>query len=279
MKRLVAIVMLLLTALSVGGVILYSVHKEMASGGRAPEISFNQEEIEVETNADDQMLLEGVSASDKEDGDISDSIMVEHVSKFVEDNVVEVTYVVYDSQNHVARASRRVRYTNYRSPRFKMTGPMVFTTSTVGGLTDFVGATDVINGDISPKVRASFDDTTSALAAVGVHEVELSVTNSLGDTSRLVVPVRVVEDSIHSESLPLKDYLVYVKKGEGFDPNAYFSQDTEEDGDDNDREKKDQVQISSNVNTSAPGVYAVDYTLIHNEMTAAMTRLIVVVTD
>ena len=160
-----------------------------------------------------------------------------------------------------------------------MTGPMVFTTSTVGGLTDFVGATDVINGDISPKVRASFDDTTSALAAVGVHEVELSVTNSLGDTSRLVVPVRVVEDSIHSESLPLKDYLVYVKKGEGFDPNAYFSQDTEEDGDDNDREKKDQVQISSNVNTSAPGVYAVDYTLIHNEMTAAMTRLIVVVTD
>ena len=33
MKRLFAIVMLLLTALSVGGVILYSVHKTMATGG------------------------------------------------------------------------------------------------------------------------------------------------------------------------------------------------------------------------------------------------------
>ncbi len=279
MKRLIAIVMLLLTALSVGGVILYSVHKEMTSGGRSPEISFAQEEIEVETNADDFALLEGVTASDKEDGDITDSLMVEHVSKFVEDSVVDATYVVYDSQNHVARASRRVRYTNYVSPRFGMTAPMVFTARNVADMLDNVTARDAIDGDISLKVHASYDNTTADLANVGIHEVEISVTNSLGDTSRLMIPVRVVEDVIHSESIPLKDYLVYIKKGEAFDPRAYLAQETEENTDDKDREKKEQIQVSSNVNTSAPGVYAVDYTLVRNEMTAAMTRLIVVVTD
>lgn len=278
MKRLIAIAMLLLTVLSVGGLILYSVHKEMADGGRAPEISFAEEEIEVETGADDQALLEGVTASDKEDGDITASLMVEHVSKFVEKNVVDVTYVVYDSQNHVARASRRVRYTNYVPPRFGMTEPMIFTARTVADMLDHITARDAIDGDISLKVHASYDNTTADLANVGVHEVEISVTNSLGDTSRLMIPVRVVEDVIHSESIPLKDYLIYLKKGEAFDPKAYLAQETADD-DDKDREKKEQIQISSTVNPSSPGVYAVDYTLVRNEMTAAMTRLIVVVTD
>lgn len=277
MKRLIAIVMLLLTALSVGGVILYSVHKEMASGGRAPEISFSKEEIEVETNADDQALLEGVTASDKEDGDITKSLMVEHVSKFVEENVVDVTYVVYDSQNHVARASRRVRYTNYISPRFGMKAPMVFSSRNVADMLDYVTARDAVDGDISLKVHASYDNTTADLASVGVHEVEITVTNSLGDTSRLTVPVRVVEDAVHSESLPLKDYLVYVKKGEAFNPNSYLALESSDD--DKDDRNTSQIQTSSNVDTSKPGVYAVDYTLVRNEMTAAMTRLIVVVTD
>lgn len=277
MKRLIAIIMLVLTALSVGGVILYSVHKEMASGGRAPEISFAQEEIEVETNADDQTLLEGVTATDKEDGDLTDSLMVEHVSKFVEDSVVDVTYVVYDSQNHAARASRRVRYTNYTAPRFGMTAPMIFTARNVADMLDNVTARDAIDGNLSMKVHASYDNTSADLANVGIHEVEISVTNSLGDTSRLMIPVRVVEDVIHSESIPLKDYLVYIKKGEAFNPNAYLAE--EQEAGDDDREKKDQIQVNSNVDTSTAGVYAVDYTLVRNEMTAAMTRLIVVVTD
>ena len=42
MKRLFAIVMLFLTALSVGGVMLYSVHKTMSTGGAYPEISFDR---------------------------------------------------------------------------------------------------------------------------------------------------------------------------------------------------------------------------------------------
>ena len=152
-----------LTALSVGGVILYSVCKIMATGGGSREIHFAQEEINVKTGTDDQELLEGVTATDPEDGDVTESIMVEGVSHFVQKDVVNVTYVAYDSQNHVARAMRRVHYTDYVSPRFSMSGPMVFLSKNVPDLMNYVGVTDLVDGNISIKAHASFDDTTTAL--------------------------------------------------------------------------------------------------------------------
>ena len=87
MKRLFAFVMLFLTALSVGGVILYSIHKSVATGGASPEIHFDKDEIDVQTGTGDEALLEGVTATDQEDGDVTDSIMVEGVSHFVEKDV------------------------------------------------------------------------------------------------------------------------------------------------------------------------------------------------
>ena len=275
MKRLFAIVMAVLTVLSVGGVVFYSVHKSLSSGGASPEIHFAQDKIEVQTGTDDAALLEGVTATDPEDGDVTDSVMVEGISHFTDQNTVDVTYVAYDSQNHVARAARQVRYTDYISPRFSMSGPMLFLSKNVNDMMNYVGATDVIDGDISVKAHASFDDTTIALATVGTHDVEISVTNSLGDTSRLVVPVKVVEDVPHSESIPLKTYLVYVKKGASFDPAYYLSNPDQAQGSSTMGEST--VRINSNVNVVTAGVYSVDYSLVRNDIITAMTRLIVVV--
>lgn len=273
MKRLFAIIMVTLTALSIGGVLLYSMHRTMANGGKSPEIFFDSEEIEVQTSATDQELLQGVTATDKEDGDVTDSLIVEHISQLVDSNVVEVTYVAYDSQNHVSRAARRVRYTDYVSPRFEFTGPMLFLSKNVGDLMNYVGAKDAIDGNISVKAHASFDDTTTALSTVGVHDVEVSVTNSLGDTARLLVPVKVVEDVPHSENIPLKTYLVYLKIGEAFNPESYLMNEAQAEGGSTMGESE--LRIQSNVDTRKAGVYTVDYYLVRNETTTAMTRLIV----
>ncbi len=275
MKRLFAIVMLALAVLSVSGVIVYTVHKHRATGGASPEIRFAQDEITIKTGDGYDKMLEGVTATDAEDGDVTESVMVEGVSKFVEKNVVDVTYVAYDSQNHVSRATRRVRYGNYQSPRFSMSGPMVFLSRNVADLMNFIGVTDAIDGDISVKARASFDDSSSTLATAGEHKVELSVTNSLGDTARLLIPVKVVEDTPHSENIPLKTYLVYVTRGSEFDPVFYLT--NAEQAAENPEPNASTLQIDSKVNTAAAGVYTVDYSLIRNEITSAETRLIVVV--
>ena len=278
MKRLFAILMVALTALSVGGVILYSIHKTMATGGQSPVISFAQETIDVDTAAGEEVLLEGVTATDAEDGDVTDSVMVEHISQFVEKDTVEVTYVAFDSQNHVSRATRQVHYTNYHAPQFSLDGPMVFVSKTVNDMMDVVSAKDVVDGDISVKIHASFEDSSSALSAVGEHEIEFSVTNSLGDTARLKVPVRVVEDAAHSDSIPLKTYLVYLKQGAEFNASSYLMEEQQENNNNNNsRGDERNLSIQSNVNTAAPGVYAVDYSIFRDEITVATTRLIVVV--
>ena len=46
----------------------------------APEISFQSEELQVSVTADDAALLEGVTAWDEQDGDVTSSIVVERVS-------------------------------------------------------------------------------------------------------------------------------------------------------------------------------------------------------
>ncbi len=275
MKRLFAIVMLVLTALSVGGVVLYSVHKTMATGGASPEIHFSSEKIDVETGSGDEALLEGVTATDAEDGDVTDSIMVESISTFVEKDTVHVTYVAYDSQNHVSRSMRSVHFTDYVPPHFTMSGPMIFLSKDVGDLMNYVGAEDVVDGNISVKAHASFDDTTSALATVGTHDVEISVTNSLGDTARLVIPVKVVEEVPHSENIPLKTYLVYLEKGAKFDPISYLV--NEDQAEESSTKSGSNLLVDSGVDTSKSGIYTVNYSLEKNEIITATTRLIVVV--
>ena len=52
MKRLFAIVMVVLTVLSVGGVTLYSIHKSVADGGQPPEILFDKDQIDVAAKMD-----------------------------------------------------------------------------------------------------------------------------------------------------------------------------------------------------------------------------------
>lgn len=275
MKRSFVIIMLVLTVLSVGGVIAFTFYDRAVTGGASPEIHFDREEISIQTNADDAVLLQGVTATDAEDGDVTESLMVESISRFVEKDTVKVTYVAYDSQNHVTHASRTARFTDYHSPVFSMGAPMIFQAKNVSDLMAKVGAKDAIDGDLSLKIHASFDDTSAALSAIGVHDVEFSVTNSLGDTARLLVPVRVVDDAPHSESILLKAYLVYLEQGSAFNPAAYLV----DAGQAARVGKKDdnRIEVKSNVDMSKPGVYAVDYLQVKNDVTQAITRLIVVV--
>lgn len=275
MKRLLTVILIALTVLSFGGAVGYSIHRAHATGGEPPMIYFDSDEIDVTTDAEDEALLKGVTARDPEDGDVTDSIMVEGISN-MEDGVVTVTYVAFDSQGHVARASRSARYTDYTSPKFTMSRPMVFATLGVNDMMEGIGAKDCIDGNISSSVRASYNDPDVSLTSTGEHDVELRVTNSLGETVHLTVPVRVQSESPRSDQLPLNAYLVYLNKNSSFDPLTYLSEEMAEAAQ---REGTDRltVQIDSKVDLSKPGVYAVDYTSSRNEQTVATTRLIVVV--
>lgn len=71
----------------------------------APVISFIDNEVEYEEDMDLFLLLEGVSAQDEKDGDVSDTLLIEKVSNTSRGDVI-VTYAAMDSANNVAKASR-----------------------------------------------------------------------------------------------------------------------------------------------------------------------------
>lgn len=73
----------------------------------APTISFedNDRKLIYTEGMREEELLEGVSAADNVDGDVSDSLLIEKISETANGNVI-VTYVALDSSNNVTKRSR-----------------------------------------------------------------------------------------------------------------------------------------------------------------------------
>ena len=125
MKKLTPVILAVALALSVLGVLGTRIYQAAAYGGAAPEILFASDVISVPTGADDAALLAGVTATDAEDGDVTASLLVEGISGRNDDGTVQVTYAAFDSNHHVTKATRAVRYTDYTKPRFALTQPLV----------------------------------------------------------------------------------------------------------------------------------------------------------
>ena len=71
----------------------------------APVITFAENPVSYEEGMDEALLLEGVTAMDAKDGDVSGSLLVEKIAGTTGKEVI-VTYVARDSANNVGKASR-----------------------------------------------------------------------------------------------------------------------------------------------------------------------------
>ena len=77
----------------------------MGKDRTAPVITFAENPVSYEEGMDEALLLEGVTAVDAKDGDVSDSLLVEKIAGTTGKEVI-VTYVARDSANNVGKASR-----------------------------------------------------------------------------------------------------------------------------------------------------------------------------
>ena len=171
-----------------------------------------------------------------------------------------------------------VRYTDYTSPRYSLSAPLIFRAGSTPDVFSVLGAEDVFDGDLSDRIKGTLVSGESSLLDAGEYTVEFRVTNSLGDTAYLTAPVLLTEPENGAAQLTLSRYLVYLKTNERFTPERYLQ--TLEAGGQSIRMDagSDTVEIESNVNTAVPGTYYVDYTAEFGRYTGR-TRLLVVVED
>lgn len=272
-KNRLAILMCVLVLLSLAAVAGYLYYSKAVSSPEYPTISFDSDTITVGTSYTDEELLAGVTASDPEDGDVTDSLVVEGVSRFIGDNTARVSYAAFDSNNHMVKAERNVRFTDYTSPRLELSTPLIFKKSGDIDILKYVSAEDCFDGDISGSIKYALLGKSLTLSEVGEHRIQLRVTNSMGDTVHLTLKVEVTERDPNPAAITLTDYLIYVPKNAEFHPEVYVEGYTV--GNER-REGADGITIKSGVDTASEGVYTVDYTYGSGDG-ASRTRLIVIV--
>ena len=202
--------------------------------------------------------------------------MAGNFSRFLSPGLCDLTYVVFDSSNQPGSLTRRVRFTDYHSPDFTLTDPLVFEESEGSYTTvmDQIGATDMLEGDLSDWVVQT--DSDANYQKSGDYHVQMEVTNSYGDTSSLSLPVHVVKSGSQSMEIVLSSWIVYLDPGSEIRPADYVTALYNGSGESIGAEA---VSWESGVDTQTPGVYEIHYTASDGQGHSGETWMTVVVRE
>ncbi len=234
-------------------IFVFSQFQQLSIDKTVPQITITDDVLEVSLDVTTEDLLQGVTAYDEKDGNITDKIIVESISRFVKPGTSVVRYAVCDSNNHVASATRTIVYTNYVPPRFQMTDSLVFKISQNINIRSVLGAVDCIDGDISDRVIVTANEYTANIPAV--YYISAKVSNSKGDMIIQQFPVYVEDSSLSAPEIELKEYIVYLAAGEGYDIMSNVLSAVGTDGTD----LSGQIHVDTNFDASTPGMYEVHY--------------------
>ena len=251
--------------------LLYRFNEFRKSDSSGPVFSGGQDSLEVSIQDREDVLLQGITASDKKDGDVTESILVEELSKLYDGSKRTVTYAAFDSDNHVTEMEREIVYTDYISPRFELTGSLRFRAGEAVNVDKIVKAKDCLDGDLSNKVKIEMD-TTINNRVTGIYSIVYEVANSAGDTARLPIDIEIYQSKGTEVEMNLDRYLVYY---EGTDLNykdylksiKFNSVESPFEGESEQQSarmtgeeiSKSKVTVRSEVDKSTPGIYPVYY--------------------
>lgn len=260
-----------------------------------PEIQMEESSITVSVAATEEELLQGITATDKKDGDVSDSLIIETMGNFIEHGRRTITIAAFDSDNHVTKATREVVYSDYQSPQFSLSEPLKFPKNT-SNILQYINANDVLDGNLTSNIKIVSDyhvDTSEE----GEYHVEFTVANSAGDVSEFPVTVEIYDVAKENQKphIDLSQYVIYTPLGVAIDPwryvekitiggNEYVRQEDDvlhdlnpAEGQEKTTITRDEVTISHAVDINTAGTYEILYQVEAQNREPGTVRLIMVV--
>lgn len=241
-----------------------------------PEIYSDREVLEATCATVGEHLTDGLSAQDGNDGDLTAQIVAGSATRFVTPGKYDVTYAVFDSSNQMATLTRRVHLTDYHSPRFTLSQPLVFDIDAASSvlIKKAIGAQDMLDGDLSEWVVVT--DTTLTSQQTGDYEYAVQVSNSYGDTAQLRLPVHVVDFSDYKLKINLTSPIVYITPGEAFNPRSFLEGLYDKQGN---KLEPELVRAEGSVDVYTPGMYEVKFQAADEAGNLGITWLTVVVQE
>lgn len=267
MKRRVFSVIATVLLVVAYGIFLHTLEKE--DRNQAPEIIFEDSHLVLSVTDDKSRLLEGVKATDHEDGDLTKDIIVDSVSAFDGQKKRTVRYVVFDKKNKATEATRTISYTDYIAPKFYMDNSLVQDVISVSKIHKMIGATSCVDGDISNSVDVKVGTLEDKQVVLKIHAHD-----STGTECNLSVALDY-DKITYPAKIRLQNYLLYLPVGQVFD----FQQNVKEvlQGEKEAEKLREYVAIDSKVDFQTPGVYEVYYRLGEGAGVTALTKGIVVI--
>ncbi len=220
-----------------------------------PVITAESDSITVSAKDGDEALLEGITATDNRDGDLTSEIIITDKKKLTDSDGFEVSYIVYDSSNNSDTITRIVYYDDYKEPDITLTKAMILDIGESFSVNEYISAEDSIDGDLSDSLVTVSDSINTEEA--GLYSVTVSVENSNNMQTQKTFPVYISGHADENLTVTLKDSLVYVKSDQTFSPEDYLESLVTQYGEEG---NIDYLTIDNPVNLSEPGYYFVKYT-------------------
>lgn len=222
-----------------------------------PKIQCESEMLEVSVHATDADFLSGVTARDNRDGDLTEQVMIQGISRMLSADTARITYVVADSSDNIASCTRMLRYTDYENPRLALTALPVYQAFSKGNaMEELIGALtalDIKDGDISGQIHISAGNMDISLEST--YALTIEITNSMGGFESIPLTIVIDNEGAVNPLVTLREYITYVDKDADFIPRDYILTVNGEDFEGN----YPALRIHSNVDTAVPGAYQVCY--------------------
>ena len=270
------IVLCVATALSIALFAMAIYYTQFYKDVVSPKIQMDADTVTVSVKDGESALLEGVTATDNRDGDITDTIIVDNVSQLTGVNSARVRYIVFDKAENYAIASRTVIYSDYEAPTISILQPLIYNVGDTVALRGRVIARDCLEGNITSTIRLSSQDLNNKSA--GTYHLTIWAMNRLGDVSNVTVPVIVREEDPFAPVISLSTYLIYLERGAEFEPKTYF-QSAFENENSSLHIFYDDLEVENEVDTDTPGTYEVTYSTINRAGLTSKVILTVVVQE
>ena len=228
-----------------------------------PEITCS-EELLYAHDLSEKELLQGVTAQDQQDGDVTDSLVVESVSRNDAEKTAIVIYAARDESNNVSKASRVLRYSKEEEAAAQENESETETE-------DIQTVSGSVNGD--PTKRETGDEDSKEEASD--PETSEAETESESETELQSEPESEPEElEPGSPVIKLTETQAVIHVGDNFAPLNYVA--SVEDDYDNVYDLWQDIQLTGDYDTGKAGTYTLTFYVIDsagNRSNSAKLRL------
>ena len=207
----------------------------VTSDRKGPEIAVpSGADVTYEEGSDTALLLEGVTATDDRDGDVTDSVVIENIFPNDDRTGASVIYAAKDSHNNVTKGTRRVNY------------------KAAGDAAAPEENTEAEGSDAAPAENAEAEGSDAAPAA---EEAQQNDTEGVKNETNAKMEIEALPSE--SPRMYLNTYETTVKAGSELDKISYIKEIT----DDADSQETlfTEIQVDGEVDTATPGDYTLTY--------------------